>query len=339
MKLFMTSICLFLCTIQVTAQTEDTTGTALVSDAMFQFMIGNFEESEMLADKAIKLNPKLSKAYYFRGRSKTVLKRYDEALKDLEQGIKLAPDDPSMYYGKGLALFSKEDYEKALQAFATCLAKDSDFTEAHEFRGKTMMRQENYIGAIVEYDQWLSMAKYDQDEVYFELGRAHYLNGDEGKGCEYLRKAREMGHPTVHELILGVCPEDETDASDEVWKSYTDEKTVTPANAASFKTRENTPESIVRYFYASRMLGDQRWKEVIPSEADRSSRLKSELNKYDGWLFVEMKLISKMKNEAGNWWIKIDMKIKINGQIDGGEDEVEVKQLPDGTWIIIDVPT
>lgn len=340
MKLFFTCCAFILCAYAATAQAaEDTTGSSLTSDAMFQFMIRNYAEGEALATKAIKLNPKLPKAYYWRARARASLKKYDDALADINQGIKLAPDDAGMYYGKGLIYWGKEDLDAALTAFAGCIARNPDYKEAYELRGKVMMNQGNYAGAIKEFDIWMEKEKYDQKEVYFHRGRAWYLKGDEEKGCADMRMARKLGHAKANALIAEVCSVDASDEADNIWKEYTDVKIITRANAVNFSTRENTPESIVNFFYASRMRGDNKWEEVIPAEEKRTDRLKRQLEKYATWHLTEMKLVSKKKNEFGGWYIKIYIRIEANGRVEDGEDEVEVKQLANGTWIIISLPT
>ena len=52
-----------------------------------------------------------------------------------------------------------------------------------------------------------------------------------------------------------------------------------------------SPEAAVMHFYASRMRGDKRWQEVIPTPP--SERLKRQIAEYDAWRFLKVRLVGK----------------------------------------------
>lgn len=108
-------------------------------------------------------------------------------------------------------------------------------------------------------------------------------------------------------------------------------------NAASFTNFENTPESVVSYFYASKIRNDEKWKEVILSERDRTPTLKMKLDDYEKWKFSKFKLISKEKSAGTGLWLTIFMEIEINGEREEETDQVTV-QLINDKWIIVSVP-
>lgn len=122
------------------------------------------------------------------------------------------------------------------------------------------------------------------------------------------------------------------------WFFYDDSPTIDISNAGEFTTRENTPGSVVQYFYASRIRQDKDWEKVLPLKKDRSERLKGKLEKYENWTFTQFRLIGKLEYEPNKYWVQIFFEIEINGRKDSGKDEAEVT-LTDGDWVIVSVPT
>ena len=101
---------------------------------------------------------------------------------------------------------------------------------------------------------------------------------------------------------------------------------------------KNTPESILIFFYASQILKDTRWEEVIPEKADRNPTLVEKLQAYNNWNFKKIKLVSKCEYAPGKLWIRILMEVEFDGKIKTGEDEVSLSKI-NGRWVIVSVPT
>jgi hypothetical protein len=125
---------------------------------------------------------------------------------------------------------------------------------------------------------------------------------------------------------------------DDDWILFENILTIDSTNAYSINDFENTPESIVMFFYASKIRNDDEWKQVLPEESERSERLSRKLEEYENWIFTKFKLVSKMEYEKNKTWIKIFMEIEFDSQQDSGTDEVTVEFI-DGKWIITSVPT
>ena len=60
-----------------------------------------------------------------------------------------------------------------------------------------------------------------------------------------------------------------------------DSSTVTAANAGDVKFYEHNPESVTRYFYASRIRGDQSWESVCHLPEERTPRFAADLADLD----------------------------------------------------------
>lgn len=77
------------------------------------------QELEAIKDdtKAIELDPKFAMAYNNRAWSQLIIGNYNEAIKDANQAIKLAPNMPESYDTRGLAYHKLHDHEQAILDF------------------------------------------------------------------------------------------------------------------------------------------------------------------------------------------------------------------------------
>jgi len=113
---------------------------------------------------------------------------------------------------------------------------------------------------------------------------------------------------------------------------------ITADNAKSVTSFENTPESVVTYFFASKIRTDNEWEKVCLPKEKRSDKFTRGLKEYDSWIFTKYKYVDTKEFEKNKLWVKIYMEITFKGDSDSGEDEVTV-ELVDGKWLITEVPT
>lgn len=99
---------------------------------------------------------------------------------------------------------------------------------------------------------------------------------------------------------------------------------------------EDDIESMVTYYFASRIRKDDKWKEAIPDRSEWSPRMKASIERHNQWNFVEFQNLGLYEGQYGTY-VKVFIMIEINGQKDGGEDEVELGKR-NGKWFISKVP-
>lgn len=96
-------------------------------------------------------------------------------------------------------------------------------------------------------------------------------------------------------------------------------------------------ESMVTFYFASRIRGDEKWKEVVPKESVWTSRMRYSIQKHDTWEFIKFQNLGYLKDKYGNSGVKVYFCITYNGREDCGKDDVELKW--DGErWTIWVVP-
>lgn len=113
---------------------------------------------------------------------------------------------------------------------------------------------------------------------------------------------------------------------------------ITMLNAADVKAFDNTPESVVMYFYASMIRKDKAWEKVCPSEQKQSKMFRGKMEEYSSWNFTKYRFVKKEEFEKDSYYVTIYMSIIYEGEEDDGEDQVTVTKM-NGKWMVVDIPT
>ena len=82
-------------------------------------------------DEALRLNPKLSEAYLYRGRARS--KNSEDrmlAIRDFNNALELSPQEDSIYYYRGLVYHEAEDSLKSQSDFRQYLQKTQESTDS-----------------------------------------------------------------------------------------------------------------------------------------------------------------------------------------------------------------
>lgn len=116
------------------------------------------------------------------------------------------------------------------------------------------------------------------------------------------------------------------------------ETEITTANASQVQAYDNTPESVVMYFYASMIRNDKAWEKVCPPEPKQSKMFRGKMEEYSSWNFTKYRFVKKEEFEKDSYYVTIYMAIIFEGKEDDGEDQVTVEKI-DGKWMVTDVPT
>jgi hypothetical protein len=83
-----------------------------------------------------------------------------------------------------------------------------------------------------------------------------------------------------------------TDTTTTAAPAMIDSSIVTASNADGVKFFEDNPESVTRYFYASRIRGDQQWENVCHPPANRSPKLVEDLALHDQKKIIQYRHLS-----------------------------------------------
>jgi hypothetical protein len=113
--------------------------------------------------------------------------------------------------------------------------------------------------------------------------------------------------------------------------------TLTPQNAAQITTFDTLDiNSMVTYYFASRLRGDDLWRKALPDSSQWTERMKYSLNRHGQWQFLQV-VNHGLKFYQHLAYVEVYMHIAVNGEEDDGVDEVEI-DIENGHYIIIKVP-
>lgn len=120
------------------------------------------------------------------------------------------------------------------------------------------------------------------------------------------------------------------------WQFYTEAPTWDSASVADLAPGDTSPEAAVVHFYASRMRGDQRWEEVLPSK--RSDTLTRKLGRMAEWKIESLRLVARKPRGAGRFYVKIAMDITRGGKTVAYRDDATVEREGE-RWVVARPPS
>lgn len=156
----------------------------------------DIEDAEHLFTQAIRLEPKLGLAWRNRAAMRIFLKKYPEALIDLEASELLEPKEPMVYFYKGVAFSDSDDKTAALEAFRQALLLDKKHKFSYEEMGNLYKKTKQYDQAILAYTNAQS-ANGKKNKIYnglMEYRKALVLaeQGADKRAFQTLKKARRL---------------------------------------------------------------------------------------------------------------------------------------------------
>lgn len=174
---------------------------------------GNFNEAIAEFNKSLSINPEMAQAYYGRGTCKVQLKRYSEAITDLNEYTKRKEDNYATYligycyfhnsdmenatksfqdaieqgcniadlfYHLGVINFNAADYDKAIEYYSKAIDIDSKHAFSYNDRGSSYRMQGKYDKAIGDYQKAVELNS-KMDIFKANLGSAYRLNKEYDK--------------------------------------------------------------------------------------------------------------------------------------------------------------
>ena len=122
------------------------------------------------------------------------------------------------------------------------------------------------------------------------------------------------------------------------WWTFTSTAELTVDNAAGVAPGGGSPEAAVAHFYASRIRGDERWREVLPPESEWDVSLPRKLAKMEPWGFEGLRFLQRKPKSRGRFWIKVGLDVRLGERLKSVVNEVTVQSRGDG-WVVTRPPT
>jgi len=125
-----------------------------------------YMEAQFFFTKKLKLFPKSSKAYYFRGKANLQLENYFSALYDIEQSISFDNTVAERFFLKGKILFKLEEFDKAFLEFdkADWFYRGGN-AETLRWRGMSRYLIGQVENAIIDFKRAVELGDEDADYI------------------------------------------------------------------------------------------------------------------------------------------------------------------------------
>ncbi|GGA46562.1 serine/threonine-protein kinase [Okeania sp. KiyG1] len=152
---------------------------------------GEYEQAIADLNQAIRLNPKLTKAYNLRGIVYDLQREYEQAIANYSKAIRLNPKSALLYNNRGWTYYNQKEYEKAIADYNQAIRLNRIYPLAYRNRGLVYYKQGKYEKAIADYNQVIQFnPKYA--DAYYERGLTHKLNKDIEKAISDFEKAADL---------------------------------------------------------------------------------------------------------------------------------------------------
>jgi tetratricopeptide (TPR) repeat protein len=152
-------------------------------------------------DQAIRLDPKLARAYRYRGLVYFRTGKYDSAIADYSEAIGINPKDGAAYRCRGnIYREQKEDYDKAIADYSTAIAIYSKDATAYGCRGKAYLAKKDYRPAIDDLSTAIDELGSKEWELYWDRGQAYLKTGNKEKSKEDYVEALRL-NPGLHRML------------------------------------------------------------------------------------------------------------------------------------------
>ena len=143
-------------------------------------------EAEKDFNKAVELDPKSAKAYFWRAEAQL---NDEKAFADYARAIELKPDYAMAYYKRGLRK-SFTDNKAALVDYNRSIELDPTFPEAYLSRALVYLLANNYKLAILDYTKLIELKP--DGASYYVRGTAYLDSGDNVRAIADFTKSIEL---------------------------------------------------------------------------------------------------------------------------------------------------
>ena len=163
----------------------------------------NFEGMLLACDKAIRLKPDFTEAYYNRGIAKEGLGQYQDAIADFDEAIRLKPNFAEAHHSRGIAKAGLGQHQDAIADFDEAIRLNPNFAEAYHGRGNTKADLGEYQAAIVDYDEAIRL-KPDDAAAYNDRGAAYAKLDRVAEARTDFEKARKLAKKAGDDKVFSL---------------------------------------------------------------------------------------------------------------------------------------
>lgn len=160
--------------------------------AAIEYQLGNYETCIRFQNDIMKRFPDYIKdAYTNRGMCYCFLKKYDQALADLNKARQLEPENATNYLNLAFAKSGMQEYQPAIFYLDTAIALRPGYAKAFANRAYAKEQLKKYKEAIEDYNKALQIQP-NYPEVYFNRGYVKFMMDKPDEAIADYNKALEI---------------------------------------------------------------------------------------------------------------------------------------------------
>lgn len=165
---------------------------------------GDYDRAIADHSAALKLDPKVRLANYYRGKAYSLKGEFDLAIADFDAAATIRGDDPVIYHARGVELAGKGDYTRAIADFDKALQLDPKAQGVHFARGRTRFYASDFTRATADFETAFAARPNLYTALWLYLARARGNDGDADILLERETRQLRGGWPAmIVALLLG----------------------------------------------------------------------------------------------------------------------------------------
>lgn len=158
-----------------------------------------YDEALKELNLAIAICPDSGSYYSKRGQAYQGLGNKTKALEDFTKATEISPKNPDGFYQLGLYYFNLDEFEKAFEYLTKAIDANPTY-DAYMYRAQCCERTNKMTSAIYDYTQAISMRVSDP-EAYYRRGLIERDMKDMTKACKDFTKASSLGNSDAAEYL------------------------------------------------------------------------------------------------------------------------------------------
>ena len=142
--------------------------------------LGDYDGAETALNRALELSPNDPQSEALLGWAQMLNEKYDEALMNFQKVLMRQPANALARINVGYICLKKRIFGEAIEHLAKAIRIDNDKKAtlyAHFYLGLVYLEREMYEDAQTFFQKTLALGP-NLIEAYYELGRAHWFNGE-----------------------------------------------------------------------------------------------------------------------------------------------------------------
>lgn len=165
-----------------------------------------YEESEMILEQLLKIDPNNIIGCYLLGLSKQKLKKINESIECFDKVTKILPNDSDCINSLGLATLYSGDIDKAIELFISAINMNQKNADSWSNLGCQFRFKKHHESAIRCLKEAVKLSKSKNDKILMNLAGALAEDLQIKKSEKYLKKAIKI-NPKNHSahFDLGCC--------------------------------------------------------------------------------------------------------------------------------------